>query len=73
MMNYELRRAVREARGHAPLSSLEMTRPPREKGGAFSGGAAAAESLFTLTVCAVIPNAVRNLVAVCGLLCFASQ
>ena len=50
------------------LASLEMTRPLRERDGAVSGGCAADDCLFTRTVCGVIPNGVRNLVTVCGLL-----
>jgi hypothetical protein len=34
------------------------------RGGAFSGGGAAAESLFICTARGVIPNGVRNLISV---------
>ena len=49
------------------LSSLRCVRDDGRAGGkrgAFSGGAAAAESLFICTARGVIPNGVRNLIPV---------
>ena len=55
-MNYELMMRF--------LASLEMTGAPDEREGAVSGGAAAAERLFTHATRGVIPNGVRNPAAV---------